>query len=135
MGLSDCRIIDLPKITTPRGDITIIEGEDVIPFKIERSYYCYNTPLGMNRGGHAHTNTHQLIIAIRGSFNVALDDGYEQKSYLLDKPHQGLYVAPMIWHEFNNFTSGAICLIFVSEYYCEEDTIVSYETFRKMVIE
>lgn len=133
MSISECRLITLPKITTSRGNLTFVEENNQIPFEIKRMYYCYDTPQGIDRGGHAHKNLHQLIIAISGSFDVLLDDGFKRTSFHLDKPNLGLYVPPMIWHELNNFTPGAICLVIVSELFTKEVTVNSYETYRKMV--
>jgi len=135
MSLSKCKIIDLPEVTNPKGNLTFIEGINHIPFEIKRVYYVYNTPEGMNRGGHAHKNLHQLIVAISGSFDVILDDGKERKNYHLDKPNTGLYTPPMIWHEFNNFSIGAICLVFVSDIFSKELTIDSYSFFKDLLQE
>ena len=135
MSISKCKIVDLPKITNGKGYLTVIEENKPIPFELKRIYYVYDTPKGETRGGHAHKNLQQLIIAISGGFDVVLDDGVERKIFHLDRPHCGLYVCPMIWHELNNFTSGAICLVIVSEIYYKEETVESYETFRKIVLE
>ena len=135
MSISECRLINLPKITNSRGNLTYIEENNQIPFEIKRMYYCYDTPTGIDRGGHVHKNLHQLIIAIGGSFDVILDDGFERISFHLDEPNLGLYVPSMIWHELNNFTPGTICLVIVSELYTKEVTVNSYETFKKMVVD
>jgi len=135
MSLSECRMINLPKITTSKGNLTFVEENSHIPFEIKRTYYCYDIPKGITKGGHAHKNLHQLIIAISGSFDVLLDDGVKRTSFHLDKPNLGLYVPPMIWHELNNFTLGAICLVIVSELYNKEVTVSSYQTYRKMVVD
>lgn len=135
MSISECRMINLPKKTNSHGSLTFIEEKNPIPFEIKRIYYCYDTPKGINRGGHVHKNLHQLIIAISGSFDVLLDDGFKRTSFHLDEPKLGLYVPPMIWHELNNFTPGAMCLVIVSEVYTKEVTVSSYETYRKMVVD
>ena len=135
MSISECRLINLPKITNSRGNLTYVEENNQIPFEMKRMYYCYDTPMGIDRGGHVHKNLHQLIIAIGGSFDVILDDGFERISFHLDEPNLGLYVPPMIWHELNNFTPGAICLVIVSELYTKEVTVNSYETFKKIVVD
>src|SRR5512139_1952469 len=96
-SLSNCRIIELPKITDPRGNLTFIEGGRHVPFDIKRVYYLYDVPGGAERGGHGHKALHQLIIAMSGSFEVTLDDGLRSKRVRLDRPDQGLYVCPMIW--------------------------------------
>jgi dTDP-4-dehydrorhamnose 3,5-epimerase-like enzyme len=133
MIISNCRIINLSNIINDKGSLVFIEGINHIPFGIKRVYYIYDTPKGVNRGGHAHKNLHQLIIAIKGSFDVFLDDGTERKIFCLEKPNQGLYVPPMIWHKFSNFTSDAISLVFVSELFSNEETVRSYDTFKKIV--
>ena len=108
MSLNDCRIIELPKIADPRGNLTFIEGDVHIPFPIARAYYLYDVPCGAERGGHAHKQLHQLMIAVSGSFNVTLDDGKEKRSIFLNKPYSGLYICPMIWRELDEFSSGSV---------------------------
>jgi len=133
MNLSKCKIIDLPKISDRRGNLTFIEENRHIPFKIKRVYYLYDVPGGESRGGHAHKHLQQFIIAASGSFDVILDDGFERKRFHLNRSYYGLYVAPMIWRELNNFSSGSVCLVLASELYDEEDYIRDYETFKKMI--
>jgi len=129
----ECKIIELPKITDNRGNLTFIEGNKHIPFEIKRVYYLYDVPGGEKRGGHAHKHLQQLIIAASGSFDVILDDGFERKRYHLNRSYYGLYIPPMIWRELDNFSSGSVCLVLASEYYDENDYIRDYETFKKMV--
>jgi len=133
MNLSKCKIIDLPKISDRRGNLTFIEENRHIPFKIKRVYYLYDVPGGESRGGHAHKRLQQFIIAASGSFDVILDDGFERKKFHLNRSYYGLYVAPMIWRELNNFSSGSVCLVLASDFYDENDYIRDYETFKKMV--
>ena len=133
MNLSKCKIIDLPKISDRRGNLTFIEENRHIPFKIKRVYYLYDVPGGESRGGHAHKYLQQFIIAASGSFDVILDDGFERKRFHLNRSYYGLYVAPMIWRELNNFSSGSVCLVLASELYDEEDYIRDYETFKRIV--
>jgi len=116
-----CKIIDLPKITDPRGNLTFVEGGNQIPFDIQRVYYLYDVPGGAERGGHAHKDLHQLIIAMSGSFDVVLDDGKNKKRVHLSRSYSGLYVCPMIWRELDNFSSGSVCMVLASNKYDEED--------------
>lgn len=133
MPVSDCRIIDLPKIHDPRGNLTFIENSSQIPFDIKRVYYTYDVPGGSERGSHAHRNLHQFIIAMSGSFDVVLDDGREIKRFHLNRSHYGLYVCPMMWRLLDNFSSGAVCLVLVSDFYSESDYIRDYKTFLAAV--
>ena len=103
MPLNDCRIIELPKISDPRGNLSFIEGSQHIPFDIKRVYYLYDVPGGSDRGSHAHKNLHQFIVAMSGSFDVVLDDGKEKKRFHLNRPYCGLYVCPMMWRSLDNF--------------------------------
>lgn len=129
MSLEQCRIIDLPKISDPRGNLTFIEGSRHVPFDIRRVYYLYDVPGGAERGGHAHKGLHQLIIAMSGSFDILLDDGREKKRIHLSRSYYGLYVCPMIWREMDNFSSGSVCMVLASNLYDEEDYYRSYEDF------
>ena len=133
MNVSKCKIIDLPKISDRRGNLTFIEENRHIPFKIKRVYYLYDVPGGESRGGHAHKYLQQFIIAASGSFDVILDDGFERKRFHLNRSYYGLYVTPMIWRELNNFSSGSVCLVLASELYDENDYIRDYETFKRIV--
>ena len=119
--LSYCKIVDLPKISDPRGNLTFVEGGNQIPFDIQRVYYLYDVPGGAERGGHAHKRLHQLIIAMSGSFDVVLDDGRTKKRVHLNRSYNGLYVCPMIWRELDNFSSGSVCMVLASNKYDEED--------------
>lgn len=134
MNIKDCRIIDLPKITDPRGNLTFIEGGGRhVPFDIKRVYYLYDVPGGAERGGHGHKALHQLIIAMSGSFDVLLDDGYEKKRFHLNRSYYGLYVCPMIWRELDNFSSGSVCMVLASNLYDEEDYYREYDPFIETV--
>jgi len=135
MGLSSCRLINLPKISDRRGNLTFIEESRHVPFEIKRVYYLYDVPSGESRGGHAHKRLHQFIIALSGSFDVILDDGFERRIYHLNRPYYGLYICPMIWRELDNFSSGSVCLVLASEFYDEDDYIRDYEIFKKMIRE
>ena len=129
MALNDCRIIELPRITDPRGNLTFIEGEIHIPFDIARVYYLYDVPGGSDRGAHAHRRLHQLIVAVCGSFDIALSDGNAQKHFYLNRPYLGLYVCPMIWRTLGNFSSGGVCMVLASDRYDEADYIRSHAEF------
>lgn len=129
MSLSDCQIIDLPKVSDPRGNLTFIEGGRHVPFCIQRIYYLYDVPGGAERGGHAHLALTQLIIAVSGSFDISLDDGYEKKTFHLNRSYKGLLVCPMIWRELDNFSSGAVCMVLASNLYDEADYFRDYHTF------
>ena len=133
MSIKDCRLIDLPKVADPRGNLTFIEGRNHIPFDIKRVYYLYDVPGGATRAGHAHKGLEQLFIAMSGSFDVILDDGYEKKRIHLNRSYYGLYVCPMIWREIDNFSSGSVCLVLASDRYDESDYYRSYEDFLKAV--
>ncbi len=129
MPLNDCKLIDLPKISDPRGNLSFIEGGQHIPFDIKRVYYLYDVPGGSDRGSHAHKNLHQFIVAMSGSFDVVLDDGKEKKRFHLNRSYYGLYVCPMMWRELDNFSSGAVCMVLASAHYNEADYIRDYPQF------
>jgi dTDP-4-dehydrorhamnose 3,5-epimerase-like enzyme len=133
MGLESCRILELRKIHDPRGNLTFIEGGRHIPFEIKRVYYLYDVPGGATRGGHAHRSLQQLVIAMSGSFDVVLDDGKQKTLYHLNRSYYGLYIAPMIWREMNNFSSGSVCLVLASDYFDESDYFRHYEDFLQAV--
>jgi hypothetical protein len=129
LSLLDCKIIELPKISDNRGNLSFVESGRHVPFTTKRIYYLYDVPGGSERGSHAHKNLHQLIIAISGSFDVDLDDGRNQKIFNLNRSYHGLYVCPLTWRTLNNFSSGAVCLVLASEHFDEEDYIRSYSEF------
>jgi hypothetical protein len=129
LPLKDCKLIELPKISDPRGNLSFIEGGQHVPFDIKRVYYLYDVPGGSDRGSHAHKNLHQFIVAMSGSFDVVLDDGNEKKRFHLNRSYYGLYVCPMMWRELDNFSSGAVCMVLASEHYNEADYIRNYHQF------
>ncbi len=133
MGLEDCRIIGLPKIEDPRGNLTFIEGTKHVPFEIRRVYYTYDVPGGSERGSHAHKNLEQLIIAMSGSFDVLLDDGRNSHRFHLNRSYYGLYVPPMMWRTIDNFSSGSVCMVLASELFEEDDYYRDYDEFLKAV--
>ena len=124
-------IIDLPKITDPRGNLTVAESMKNVPFDIKRAYWLYDVPGGESRGGHAHKRLRQLVIALSGSFTVTLDDGRERRTVLLNHPYQGLMIETDIWRTLDDFSSGAVCLVLASELYDESDYIYDYDEFLK----
>lgn len=134
MGIENCRIIELPKITDPRGNLTFVEGGEHIPFNIARVYYLYDVPGGAQRGGHAHRELSQLIVAMSGSFDVLLDDGREKRRIHLNRSYCGLYVCPMIWRELDNFSSGSVCMVLASNRYTEDDYFRDYDEFLTQVV-
>lgn len=119
----DCQLVELPRIRAEAGSITALNNGSDIPFAVKRVYYLYDVPGGAERGGHAHKELYQLIIAASGSFDVVLDDGKNRRSVSLNRPYMGLLIVPGIWRELNNFSSGAICLVLASEGYREGDYI------------
>jgi dTDP-4-dehydrorhamnose 3,5-epimerase-like enzyme len=127
--IEKCQIIELPKISDPRGNLTFVEGQHHIPFDIRRVYYLYDVPGGAERGGHAHKALHQLIIAMSGSFDIHLDDGESKKTVHMNRSYYGLYVCPMIWREIDNFSSGAVCMVLASNFYDEADYYRDYNAF------
>jgi hypothetical protein len=133
MALADCRIINLPKITDPRGNLTFLEGERHVPFAIRRVFYLYDVPGGADRGGHALKTCHQFLIAMSGSFDVLLDDGCEQRRVHLNRSYFGLYLPPCVWRAMDNFSSGSVCVVLASEPYREEDYYRVYEEYLRAV--
>ena len=131
MSIDKCKILNLPKIHDPRGNLTFIEGHIHVPFNIERVYYLYDVPGGSERGGHAHKQLQQFIVAMSGSFDVTLDDGREKKRVHLNRSYNGLYVCPMIWRELDNFSSGAVCMVLASTVYNEADYFRDYTEFMR----
>ena len=125
-----CSIVDLSKVHTIAGNITVVENGDNIPFEVKRVYYLYDVPAGEERGGHAHYELEQYIIAASGSFDVDLDDGINKRKFTLNRPNLALHVVPGLWRELNNFSSGSISLVLASEKYTEEDYIRNYDEFK-----
>lgn len=130
--LADVRIINLPKFLDPRGNLSFIEEENQIPFKIKRTYWIYDVPGGEMRGGHAYHKLNEFIVALSGSFDVVLDDGKEKRVYSLNRSYYGLYVPEMLWRSLENFSTNALCMILASEVYQEVDYILDYESFKEM---
>lgn len=126
------KIIELPRITDPRGNLTVAEEMHEVPFAIKRVYWTYDVPGGESRGGHAHKKLYQLLVAMGGSFIVNLDNGHEQETYLLNHPWQGLLIGPGIWRTLDDFSSGAVCMVLASEHFDVDDYIYDYDQFKKI---
>ncbi|QDW20602.1 FdtA/QdtA family cupin domain-containing protein [Flavobacterium sp. KBS0721] len=122
------QILSIPKIEDRRGNLSVIEN-DIVPFDIKRVYYLYDVPSGSERGGHAHKELKEFLVALSGSFDVVLKDGEEQEIVTLNKPYEGLLINPGIWRELQNFSSGSVCLVVASEVYIEEDYIRDFDEF------
>ena len=131
--IQDCKIIELPKISDPRGNLSVIENNIQIPFEIKRVYYLYDVPGGESRADHAHKQMHQFLVAMSGSFDVIVDDGKSKKKYQLNRAYYGLYIPPMIWRGIDNFSSGAVCLSLASTLYNESDYIRDYEEYLRVI--
>lgn len=123
------KLVSIPKIEEPRGNLSVIEN-DTVPFEIKRVYYLYDVPSGSERGGHAHKELKQFLVALSGSFDVVLKDGQDEMVITLNKPFQGLLINPGIWRELQNFSSGSVCLVVASEVYIEEDYIRDFVEFK-----
>jgi dTDP-4-dehydrorhamnose 3,5-epimerase-like enzyme len=128
--IADCKIIELPKIEDPRGNLSFIEEEDHFPFKIERAYWVYDVPGGETRGGHAFKKQHEMIVALSGSFDVIVDDGSNRKLYSLNRSYYGLYIPSGIWRELVNFSTNSLAMVLSSTKYSEEDYIRDYTDFK-----
>ena len=124
----EIKIVNIPKIEDPRGNLSVIEKE-VVPFEIKRVYYLYDVPAGAERGGHAHKKLQQFLVALSGSFDVILNDGKEEKIVTLNKPFEGLLITNGIWRELKNFSSGAVCLVVASDVFEEADYIREFDDF------
>ena len=125
------KLISIPKIEDNRGNLSVVEN-DVIPFEIKRVYYLYDVPAGAERGGHAHIDQKEFLIALSGSFDVVLNDGQNQQIITLNKPYEGLLINQGIWRELNNFSSGSVCLVIASAVYDEQDYIREFDEFLKL---
>jgi dTDP-4-dehydrorhamnose 3,5-epimerase-like enzyme len=127
-NISDCIKIDIPKIVDHRGNLAVVEN-GLLPFRMNRVYYLFNVPSGAYRGGHAHKQQTEFLIAISGSFEVVLDDGKQKKSILLNRPDQGLLIPTGIWRELQDFSQGSVCMVINSEQFNEKDYIRNYQSF------
>ena len=129
-SIYNCGIFQLPKIHNRAGNITALENNIHLPFEVKRVYYLYDVPAGEERGGHAHRELQQIVVAASGAFDVFLNDGMNKKIVHLDRPFIGLHIVPGIWRELLNFSSGAVCLVLASHKYDEKDYIRDYENFK-----
>lgn len=128
----NCNVLTLPKIHNRAGNITALNNSVDIPFDVNRVYYLYDVPGGEDRGGHAHKELQQLIVAVSGSFDITIDDGRNKKTVSLNRPYYGLHIVPGIWRDLTNFSSGAICLVLASHKYDANDYIRDYKEFIRM---
>ena len=127
------RLIDLPKMVDPRGNLTVAEEGRNIPFDIARVYWTYDVPAGERRGGHAHRTNSEVIVAVSGSFDVEVYDGRERQTFHLNHPYQGLYIGTGVWRTLEDFSSGAVCLVLASELFDEDEYIYDYDEFLEIV--
>jgi hypothetical protein len=127
----DCSVVELTKFHSNAGNITVVENDNNIPFEVKRIYYLYDIPGGQDRGGHAHLELEQYIVAASGSFDVVLDDGTNKKKFTLNRPYLALHVLPGLWRQLNNFSSGSVCLVLASHGYDEKDYIREYSEYLK----
>ena len=130
-SIYDCMLLSLPKNHQMNGNLTSITNSQEVPFDIKRIYYLYDVPGGNSRGGHAHKDLYQIMIALSGSFTVTVDDGQLKRSFLLNQPYQGLLIPPGLWRDLDNFSSGSICMVLASELYDEEDYFRDYENYTQ----
>lgn len=127
--LDDCRLLELPTVVRPQGNITPVESETTVPFKIERVYFVYDVSGGASRGGHAHRELQQLVVAVMGAFSVILDDGSRRRTVHLDRGHHGLYVPRMIWRELVDFSAGGVCMVLASRHFDDGDYVRDHDEF------
>ena len=132
-GLKNCRMIELPRIQDPRGNLTFIEGDNHAPFEIKRVFYLYDVPGGASRAGHALKTCHQMIIASAGSFDVIVDDGFDKRVFALNRSYYGLYLPPLLWRELENFSSNSVCTVLASQRYSADDYYYDYQSFLAAV--
>ena len=131
MTVKDCKLLKLPKVASEAGSISFVQSITHVPFNIQRIYYLYDLPEQAARGAHGHKKLQQLIIAVAGAFDFIVDDGYEKKTFRLNRPDEGLYVTPMIWRDLCNFEPNSVCLVLASELYDEDDYYRNYDNFLK----
>lgn len=127
--IDSCTVLELPKITDARGNLTYVEQQRHVPFDIKRIFFLYDVPTGADRGAHAHLQHHQFLICLAGSFDVEVDDGSGQRLIHLNRPWKGLHVPPMIWAAEKNFDPGSVCLVLSSDLFAEDDYVRDYEDY------
>lgn len=127
------KLLQLKKLLDPRGNLTVVQGGDDIPFEVKRVYWVYDVPAGESRGGHAHKHCKELIVAVSGAFHVTLNDGKEPHTYLLNHPYQALMVDVNTWRTLDDFSSGAVCLVLASDAFSEEDYIYDFQDFLNYI--
>jgi hypothetical protein len=133
LSIDDCRLVELPVVHNPQGNLTFIEGDKHVPFDIARVYYLYDVPGGAKRGGHAHRDLQQLLVAMSGSLEIIVDDGQERRGIQLNRSYIGLYMPSMIWRELVDFSSGSVCMVLASAPYEEADYIRDYDEFQQVL--
>jgi dTDP-4-dehydrorhamnose 3,5-epimerase-like enzyme len=133
MGIDDCKLMQLPKITEPRGNLTVVESGAHLPFEFKRIFYVYDIPTGTDRGAHAHKTLHQFVLCVSGSFDVTLDDGFSTKTVHLNRPWLGLHIPPLIWAAEVNFDPGSVLLVLASNHYDQDDYVRDYGEFLRCV--
>jgi hypothetical protein len=133
MRIDRCSVLEFPKISDPRGNLSFLECGRHIPFDIKRVFFLYDVPTAESRGAHAHKTLHQVLICLAGSFDVMVDDGIDQQKVHLNRPWKGLMVPPMIWGAEMNFDAGSVCLVLASDYFKEEDYIRNYADYLAAV--
>ena len=131
--MSVAKIIELPKVKDPRGNLTFIEGENHVPFIIKRAYWIYDVPGGETRGGHAFKKQHEFILSLSGSFDVVIDDGIAEKTFSLNRSYYGLYVPAGLWRQMQNFSTNSLALVLSSTLYNKDDYILDYDSFKQSV--
>ena len=132
MNCNDVKLIELPRFNDPRGNLSFAEQMNHIPFIIKRTYWIYDVPGGESRGGHAYKETDEFIIAISGSFDVTVDDGYEKKKFTLNRSYYGLYIPWGLWRELDNFSTNSLALEFASTSYDRNDYVENYDEYLKI---
>lgn len=132
MTINDCRIIEFPRFLDERGNLSFVQNNDQVPFVIQRTYWIYDVPGGESRGGHAYRLNEELVIALSGSFEVVVDDGREQKTFMLNRSYYGLYIPNGLWREMKNFSTNSLALEFASTPYDESDYVYDYNDFLRI---